>query len=79
MTDIEAGRTEQKPETVVRRVAPDSEVWDEWLREAEVKAKEVRYHAGPLVDMYLAGSSEPKSARLFDLPKDWDRRRFRMR
>ena len=54
------------------RVAPESEVWDEWLRKAGNKANEVGLHAGPLVDPYLAGQSASKSARIFALPRHWE-------
>ena len=57
--------------TKAGKAAPQTEVWDQWLIEAETIANTAGNHVGaPLYDLIWAGKDSQKSV-IWDAPKDW--------
>jgi hypothetical protein len=52
-------------------LAPSTEVWDEWMHDAEQISKTVECHTGPLVNP-IWGGEDPSKGTVWDYPAGWD-------
>jgi hypothetical protein len=51
-------------------IAPRTEVWDDWLHEAQNVSKRVESHVGPLIDP-MWGGDNPSKGTVWNVPQDW--------
>lgn len=61
--------------TKTGKAAPQTEVWDEWLHEAEEMANTVSYHNGKREYELLWPSQDDKTHVIWDAPKGWSPKR----
>ena len=54
----------------VAGLAPDTDIWDEWLRDAEKISKTVGSHEGPLINS-IWGGDDPSKGTVWDYPANW--------
>ncbi|WPH02420.1 Hypothetical protein R9X50_00528400 [Acrodontium crateriforme] len=52
------------------KAAPQTQVWDDWLKEAEDQARDALSHTGPLIDPKWPGQN-PKKGVIWDVPANW--------
>ena len=53
------------------KAAPETSVWDAWLREAVRTAKDCKSYTGPLIDPIWPGM-DPSHGTIWKVPEDWD-------